>query len=159
METALSNNYCSSCGARIYDIEKIINRKTLSFKFITISALGTIFFVLLITFLAGYIFPVYEFSGDEIILNKERFIIASIAGSAAGIFLSSLLLTYILTEIKVKESVIGASIVIILFKGVDFILASTFTIAGIGVALLSCFAAFVGAWLGFYVKKNIKFKN
>jgi hypothetical protein len=65
--------------------------------------------------------------------------------------------SYIFISIRIKETFAGAAAIIIIFKISDFILASTFTIEGVGVALISCLIAVTGAWLGFALKKKFKF--
>ena len=150
-ETSSENNYCSSCGARIYDIEKLMAPRKFSIKLSVYSALLTFTFVLLFSFLTAYFYTFYD---QDIMNHPEKLIVISLIGPAVGILVSAFFTSYIFADIRVKETVAGASTVIILFKASDFFIASDFTIEGTGVALLSCGIAFAGAWLGFHVKKR-----
>ncbi len=156
VETPGGSNYCNSCGARIYDIEKLLAERKISIRFALYSALSTVIFVLVISFLTAYFYTIFD---QDILSKPENLVYISIIGPAIGIFLSTMTTTYFFADMRVKDSFIGASAIMILFKISDFILASAFTIEGTGVALLSCFIAFAGAWLGFLAKKKIKFKN
>jgi len=155
-ETSSENNYCSSCGARIYDIEKLMAPRKFSLKLAAYSGAFTAFSILLLTFLTAFIYV----AANPAIINEpaKYLIITSIAGPVSGILIGTTVITYLVAEMHIKDTFYGASAVILLFKISDFIIASDFTIEGIGVALLSCGIAFAGAWLGFYIKKRIKFK-
>lgn len=155
-ETSDGSNYCSSCGARIYDIEKLMAPGKFSVKLAAWSAILTIISIMFFSFFTAYFYTLYD---QDIMSSPEKLVTISIIGPAIGIFISALFTSYIFTEIRIKETFTGASLTILLFKISDFILASAFTIEGIGVALLSCFISFAGAYLGFFAKKKIKFKN
>lgn len=156
IENPQSSNYCNSCGARIYDPEKLLTERKISFRLAMYSALSTFIFVLAISFLTAFVYTIFD---QDILSKPENLIYISIIGPSIGIFLSTIFTTYIFADMRIKDSFIGASVIMILFKIIDFVLASDFTIEGIGVALLSCLIAFAGAWLGFRAKKKIKFKN
>ncbi len=154
-ETARDSKYCNSCGARIYDIEKLLEPGNFSVKLAIYSALITFVFIILFSFFTAYFYALYD---REIISNPERLLIISIVGPVAGIFISTLFTTYIFNTISIKETLAGAALIITLFKISDFILASTFSIEGVGVMIVSFLIAFAGAWLGYFTKKSIKFK-
>jgi len=153
-EASADSNYCNSCGARIYDIEKLLSPRKFSIKLAVYSSLLTILFMLIFSFLTAYFYTLHD---QDIMSNPERLIIISMIGPALGIFISSLFTTYVFAGIRVKETLAGAASVIFIFKISDFILASAFTIEGIGVAIASCIISFAGAWLGFALKKKIRF--
>ncbi|HOP29422.1 MAG TPA: zinc-ribbon domain-containing protein [Spirochaetota bacterium] len=155
-EITAGSNYCNSCGARIYDVEKLLSPRKFSLKLAFYSSLITFVLILLFSFFTAYFYTLYD---QDIMDTPEKLIIVSMIGPALGIFISSFFITYIFNPIRIKETVAGAGAVIILFKLSDFILASVFTKEGVVVALISCLIAFAGAWLGFYFKKKIKFKN
>lgn len=155
-ETTAESNFCNSCGTRIYDIEKLMAPQKFSIKLSFFSAIMTFVFVLLFSFFTAYFYTLYD---QDIMSNPEKLIIISMIGPFIGIFTSALLTTYIFTMIRVREAFAGAAAVIILFKTSDFILASTFTIEGAGVALFSCFIALTGAYFGFFIKRKIKYRS
>lgn len=155
-ETAAESNFCNSCGTRIYDVEKLMSPRKLSLRLSFYSAILTFIFILFFSFITAYFYTLYD---QDIMSNPEKLIIISMIGPVLGIFIAALFTTYIFTTIRIKETFSGASVVIILFKVSDFILASTFTIEGAGVAIVSCLIAYTGSWLGFFIKKKIKFRD
>lgn len=155
-ETTAGSNFCNSCGVRIYDIEKLLSPRKFSIKLSVYSAILTFIFILLFSFFTAYFYTLYD---QDILNNPDKFILMSMAGPILGILISSLFTTYILTPIRINETVTGASFIIIAFKVSDFIIASAFTLEGVSVALFSCILALAGAWLGFYLKKKFRFKS
>lgn len=151
-ETDSGSRFCNSCGARIYDIEKILAPGTFSLKLTLVSSLLTLIFVLLSSIIISLLYSMID---PELINNPEKLQYITLISSELGIFSSALFNSYVFINTRIKESFSGA----LIFIAADFLLASAFTIEGIGVVLLSCFTAFTGAWLGFSAKKNIKFKN
>ncbi len=155
-ETTAGSNFCNSCGARIYDIEKLLSPRKFSIKLSIYSAILTFIFILLFSFFTAYFYTLYD---QDILNNPDKFVIISMSGPALGILISSFFTTYLFTPVRIKETVAGASFIIIAFKVSDFILASIFTLEGVAVAIFSCILAFAGAWFGFFLKKKIRFDN
>lgn len=155
-ETSSENKYCSSCGARLYNIEKLMAPRKFSIKLSVYSAVLTFLLILLFSFFTAYFYTLYD---QDIMSNPERLIIISIIGPVLGILTSTFFTSYLFTEIRLNETFTGSSVIIIIFKLSDFILASTITFEGAGVAMLSCLIAFAGSWSGIFLKKKLKFNK
>jgi uncharacterized membrane protein YvbJ len=76
-EVSSESNYCNSCGARVYDLEKIMAPGKFSFKLSAYSALLTFIFMLLFSFLTAYFYTLHD---QDLMNNPEKLIIISMIG-------------------------------------------------------------------------------
>lgn len=147
------SNFCNKCGKEILPEDRIEGRQKLSLKYILISAAVVFVFMIIMSFVAAMFFPIYD-SNMEII--PENFIIIASIGPAVGILVSTIALSFFIKYIKIKEVFWGAFFTIVVLKWADFVFAERITWEAAGIALLYCFAALFGAYIGDFLKKNIK---
>ena len=151
-----ADKYCRECGAIIIRAELIEGKHRFSIKHAVYSALITLLFIMIFSFITGFAYTIYD---QEMFMKPERLIAISIIGPVTGIFLAAVFTSYKFILITINETFYGASAVILMFKTADFIIAKSFSIGGVGSAAASCAIALAGAWIGNKVKRKIKFSN